>query len=450
MGHSELKHALALSALFVIGIGLGAWLPFDTSTPGLSTIPFSITTPTSTPGPDNQITPFPTTLRLEADGSGDYFTLEEAVQHASPGAIIALGRGTYRLAKPLDIYQSLRLVGESADQTKIVSAAEGYVVGIDGADFFVAEDITFRHEGEEEADVVIVQGGEATFTRCHFTGAVYVEGEGKKGVGLRIQGNTTGVVQDCVAMENATMGILVEEHARPTLERNVCTNNTLVGIAYSNDAGGAARQNRCSGNLMGIYVDNRAQPTLVENVCADNEKSGIAYRGNSGGGARQNECSRNGQEGIYVGEQARPTLEGNVCTNNAEAGITYWDNASGVARQNECLENRRGIYVDELASPTLEGNICTANENSGITYAGAASGVARQNECSRNGLAGIYVDEQARPTLENNLCMDNIKVGIDYRNNAGGIARQNECRGNEIGIRIADTATPTLMDNDCQ
>jgi parallel beta-helix repeat protein len=449
MGYGKLWRALALSALFVIGIGLGAWLPFDTPASSSSIDPFSDTTPTPTPEQDNQTRYFPTTLHLEADSSGDYATLEEAVQYASPGATIILGSGTYRLTKPLEIRQSLRLVGESADQIEIVSTAKDYVIRIDGAGPFVAENITFRHESEAAADVVIVRGGEATFTRCRFTGAVYVEGEGKKGVGLRIQGNTTGIVQDCVATENATMGILVEEQARPTLARNVCANNTLVGIAYSNGAGGTARQNTCSGNLMGIYADNRAQPTLEANVCIDNEKSGIAYRGNTGGEARQNECSRNGQEGIYIGEQARPTLERNVCTNNAEAGITYWDNASGVARQNECRENRRGIYVDELASPTLEENVCTDNENSGITYAGNAAGVASYNECSRNGLTGIYVDEQARPTLENNICRDNGSVGIDYRGNAGGMARQNECQGSEIGIRIADTATPTLTDNDC-
>ena len=447
MGHSELKRALALSALFVIGIGLGAWLPFDTPAPNSISAPFSDSTPTSEQ--DNQITPFPIALHLEADGSGDYATLEDAVEYAPPGATITLGASVYRLAKPLDIRQSLRLVGDNAEQTKIVSRAKDYVVSVANIDSFAAEDITFHHEGSAEADVVIVQGGDVTFTRCRFTGAVYVEGEGKKGVGLRIQGNTTGIVQDCVATENATMGILVEEQARPTLDRNVCTNNTLVGIAYSNDAGGTARQNTCSGNLMGIYADNRAQPTLEENVCTDNEKSGIAYRGNAGGLARQNECSRNGQEGIYVGEQGHPTLEGNVCANNAEAGITYWDNAGGVARQNDCRENRRGIYVDELASPTLEENVCTGNENSGITYAGNTSGVARYNECSRNGLAGIYVDEQARPTLENNVCTDNGSAGIDYRGNAGGIARQNRCRGSEIGIRIADTAAPTLMGNDC-
>ncbi len=450
MGHNKLQRALVLSALFVISIGIGTWLPFDRPTPRLSTDLFSATTPTPTSQLASQTASVSTTLHLKADGSGDYATLEEAVQYASPGDTITLEHGVYRLTESLDIHQSLHLVGEGAEQTEIVSAGEGYVVGIDGTGSFVAKDITFRHEGGAEADVVIARGGNVTFTRCHFTGAVYVEGEGRKGVGLRLQGNTTGVVQDCIAVENATMGILVEEQSQPTLERNVCTNNTLVGIAYSNDAGGAARQNRCSGNLMGIYVDNRAQPTLEENVCADNEKSGIAYRGNASGLARQNESSRNGQEGIYVGEQARPTLEGNVCTNNAEAGITYWDNAGGVARQNKCQENRRGIYVDELASPTLEENICTDNENSGITFAGAASGVARHNECSRNGLAGIYADGQARPTLESNVCTDNGRVGIDYRQDAGGIARQNECRGNEIGIHVAETAAPTLIDNDCQ
>lgn len=343
-------------------------------------------------------------IHVRGDGTGDYPTLEEAVRRAPAGATIRLGPGTYRLTKPLEIRKALRLIGAGMDRTEIVSDVEGYVVRFSGAGPFVAEDLTFRHRSEAVADVVVVDGGEVAFARSRFTGAVHTPGRGER-AGLRLQGDTSGMVQDCMIDGNDSTGIMIINQAQPTLEGNTITDNTEVGIAYFDDAGGVARQNKCSANgWNGIGVNEQARPTLERNVCANNGRSGIAYFGSAGGVARANESSGNGGSGIYVSGEAQPALEGNICTDNEEAGIAYFDNAGGVARG---------------------------------------------NECTRNGMDGIYVDEQAQPTLEENICRDNEEAGIAYWGNAGGVARGNECAGNVVGIFIAETAAPDLIANDC-
>jgi parallel beta-helix repeat protein len=116
------------------------------------------------------------------------------------------------------------------DQTKIVSEAPEYVVRFSGEGLFAAEDITFHHQGTAAADVVVVRGGEIAFARCRFTRAVHV-GEGDR-AGLRLQGSTIGVVRDCEAVENDSIGIFIEDRAKPTLEENLCTDNEVFGIAY--------------------------------------------------------------------------------------------------------------------------------------------------------------------------------------------------------------------------
>ena len=325
--------------------------PTDTSMPTRT-----LTLPTDTR------TPEPVTVRVAPDGSADYLSLEMAVDAVPTGSIIILEPGTYRLTRPLDIRKTLSLVGAGMDQTEIVSEAKGYVVRFSGHGSFTADDITFRHQGTAVADVVVVEGGGIAFARCRFTGAVYKWG--KDGAGLRLQGSTSGVLQDCVAVENDAAGILVEDQAQPTLQGNVCTDNEYYGIDYEGNAGGTARQNECSGNEMGILVGGQARPTLEGNVCTDNEIVGIGYFNNAGGVARQNECSGN-KEGILVGDQARPTLEGNVCTDNG-LGIGYGGNAGGVARQNECSGNKVGIVVDETADPDLVDNDCHDNAEEDI------------------------------------------------------------------------------------
>jgi len=302
---------------------------------------------------------------VEADGSGHYATLEEAVGSAPEGVPIELGAGTFHLEEPLDIRRPITLVGAGMDETEIVSEAEEYVVRFVGDGPFVVEGITFRHEGRDVADVAAARGGEVAFTRCRFPGGIYDKDEDVGGFGLRLEGGTTGIVQDCEIVENVA-GIVVADRSELTLEGNTVTDNEGSGIVFWDNAGGVARGNECSWNTVGIVVGWAAQPLLEGNICTDNTYYGILYRGHSGGTARHNECFGNGVGGIAVAEQAEPTLEENVCEDNGVVGIYYIDEAGGVVRRNECSGSMYGIYVAATADPELIDNDCHDNGEADI------------------------------------------------------------------------------------
>lgn len=268
--------------------------------------------PAATPTPISLATLTP--IRVDADDSNDSPRLVEAVRLAPDGATILLGPGTYRLAEPLDIRKPLRLVGTGMDETEIVSNVEGYAIRFSGKGPFAAEGITFRHAGTEMADVVVVQGGEVSFARCRFTGLFSEWGEDAR-VGLRLWGETTGIVRECMAVGNYAAGILVEGQSRPTLEGNICTDNG-AGIAYFENASGTAYQNKCLRNGEGISVNQHARPMLERNVCSDNTTFGIHYLGEAGGVICQNECARN-WVGIFLTGSADPNMENNNCHGNA-------------------------------------------------------------------------------------------------------------------------------------
>jgi len=334
---------MTLVVLLVVGCSVPTATPTPVP-PTATPTPTPVPTPTVPPTPT--ATPEPVSVRVAPNGSGDYPSLEAAVDAVPAGSTIVLDPGIYQLVEPLDIGKKLRLVGAGMDQTEIVSQVEGYVMRFSGDGPFTVKDITFRHQGTAAADVVVVRGGFVTFDRCRFTGAVHLEEQSHR-AGLRLQGATSGFVRDCVAVENDNTGILVEDRARARLEGNVCTDNEKVGIGYFDNASGTAHQNRCSGNLLGIFVAGQAQPTLEGNVCTDNEKVGIGYFDNASGVARQNRCSGSSL-GIFVAEQAQPTLEG-------------------------CLETRSGWSGEwsraiPWCEPTDEGNTCTDNEGAGIAY----------------------------------------------------------------------------------
>jgi len=338
-------------------------------------------------------TPGPVTVSVSPDGSGDYPSLEAAVEEVPEGSTIILEAGTFLLTEPLSVTKALTLVGAGMDQTELVSGAEGHVVHFSGDGPFTAQGITFRHQGDKMARTVDVKGGEIDFSYCRFTGAVWDEDEEFGGIGLMMRENTTGLVRECRMEENALHGVAVQEQAEIALERNICRDNIQAGIRFSGTSGGTARQNECTGNgLSGIIVKDQAHPTLEGNICTGNEGNGIAYFEDAGGTAQDNECSDNGLHGISIDEQAQTTLEGNVCRYNEQVGIRYADSAGGTVRQNECSANKlTGIAVVEQAQPILERNICVGNR------------------------WGIWVEETANPELVDNDCRDNSEADVEDR-----------------------------------
>lgn len=345
-------------------------------------------------------------ITLAADGSGDFATLEEAVEAAADGATITLGPGSYELESMLEINKPLRLVGQAMDDTVIISEAEGAVVHFTGSGLFAAENLTFRHKGKAIANVVEVAGGEVDFRRCGFTGAVWDKQKAMGGIGLLIYGDTQGEVRECWIHDNGLYGISVGDQAQPTLDGNTADHNDGGGIGYWGSAGGVANNNWCSDNSHnGILVNDKATPILTGNTCQNNTDNGISYWGNSGGEARGNECSGNGYHGISVSERAQPLLEGNTCNSNSDSGIAYFDNSGGTARRNECSNNsRHGIAVTEKAKPILEDNTVSDNGDSGIAYFDSAGGSASGNHCSGNVSYGMYVARTANPRLADNDC----------------------------------------------
>jgi len=388
-------------------------------------------------------------ITLPVDGSDKYADLPAAVAALPPGSTIALEAGTYRLNAPLEVNKALTLTGTGIEQTVIVGDAPASVLRFTGDGIFTLRDLTVRYEGETEADVVLVEGGEIVAQRCRFTGAVYT-GETPR-AGLRVRGSTQGIISSSEAVENNLDGIRLEGDASLILSNNVCSDNDQMGIYLSEQSSAQINNNTCERNTYsGVALANSAEAVLKDNVLRNNGESGLAYFDESGGAAYNNTSTQNGLHGISISDHAAPTLEENSCTENTENGIAYFESGGGVARGNVCSHNGlHGIGVNETAAPLLENNLCTDNAQVGLRISDESSSTVRGNTCDRNGLSGIIVRDQATPTLENNTAKDNTESGLAYFGSAGGVARRNTLTGNGLhGIDIYDTCAPLIENNE--
>ncbi len=377
------------------------------------------------------------TITVAVGGSGDYHTLHEAVEAATPGATIRLGRGPHYLGEGLPLTRPITLLGEGMDATEVIADSGVYVLSYEGSGLFRLRDMTLQWGGTGGADVVRVSGGRAEIAGCRLRGGLYEEDSETQtqlhgGYGLWLGGSARVAVTRCACMENGSgicicqnasglvsnsecaanqfAGIEIRDRARPNLEANECRENSW-GIQYTGGTGGTAKGNRCMSNRhMGICVSGQSQPILEGNECRENS-TGLEYFGESGGTARDNHCIRNEHTGIQVNSQARPVLEGNECRENRD-GIGYLCAMGGTAERNRCVGNEHcGIVVRSGSQSVLDGNECIENAY-GICYEMGTGGSAKGNRCVANKLFGIDIWRDAHPTLEGNDCHDNGIVDV--------------------------------------
>lgn len=396
-------------------------------------------------------TPEGATIRIRADGDGDYPSLQEALDEAPEGATIMLSAGSYHQSRPLRVTRPISLIGDGANASVVVGDSADVVMSVAVSGIFRMADIGFHYQGEGPADVVVIEAGSIEISGCTFSGAVESPSR-QSWAGLRIAGKTEGAVRDCLSAGNTGEGITVDGEATIRLESNRCTSNKGCGIAFIGSTSGEASENDCSGNgQAGIVVAGEACPVLRANVCRGNSLAGILFLERSAGLAWANDCSANSMYGIQVLGQAAPALESNTCTGNMDSGIAYFGSTAGTAKGNTCDENQKyGIYVGGQAAPTLESNTCTGNKDSGIAYLGSSGGTAKGNTCTGNEKDGISVAEQANPTLESNTCSTNKRDGINVTGSAHPSLLRNLCLDNgDDGIGFEEAALGNASGSVC-
>jgi parallel beta-helix repeat protein len=281
--------------------------------------------PTSTPLPPPAPTPSwssTDTVYMEANGNGDYSTIDEAIANAPSGATIVLDPGRYVIEETLLIDKSLKLLGAGMDETEITGSGLVMKISSFGNNPIYPvyiEGITFRKTGQESSSVVMVHDpfAEVVFHRVRFAGAKGVISEGSIVAGLSITYSGQVVVNNCEATDNDSAGILVYHGDNTRIENNTISdthsvgNNDGKGIQIYQNSDVTVLQNQIINNWIGIFVQTSA-PILEQNRLEGNEID-IVFIKSSDGIARENHCSAEYKYQILVYDDSNPVLEDNKC-----------------------------------------------------------------------------------------------------------------------------------------
>ncbi len=302
------------------------------------------------------------THTVAADGSGDFATIQAAVDAAADGDTVFVRPGNY--VEAVVIAKDIILRGDGRREDVVITAPEGgpmqftgdgskpYAILLDDSSATVAN-LTLAGA----RSVLIAQGGAPTVSGLLLdkVGIPYPAGKAAGGNGIVVDRQSRAVISDNDLLGGGPIGVFLE--SSPHIEGNRLAGGPHIrGMLFGPDS--VIRGNAIDGStVMGIGIFGGT--ALVEgNTITDPGESGIYLASNSPSIARGNRISGARIGGISV-ENSRSSLVANTLDGNV-VGIV-WDAAAGEIDGNTVSGSSVGIQVD-AGSPVLTGNIVCDND----------------------------------------------------------------------------------------
>lgn len=377
-------------------------------------------------------------ITVEQDGSGNYTSIQEAIDAAKSGDAIVVGNGTF--TENLAVDKELFIYGQGAGNTIIEGQGGSDVVNITGnGTRFSGFSIT----GKEKTGAGIVTHGIYV--------QIYDNHCSNKTVGIVVNGiydfisnNTCSQNSDSGIRITTSVNVSLMEHSSGPdrsvfIINNTCTNNKNYGIHIKGADTVWVENNICSAHTYGIYGSDVQDLLIGNNTCFGNNEHGIFLTRSENCSVVRNDCANN-VNGIFLLQSDHTIFERNNLTANVKGLILANSNMNDVIK-NRCKNNQEGINLETSESNDILGNNCSENEGNGIHLSNDASNNRLEfNSVYDNGERGLYVRASSNHNvIENNTFVGN-RIGIRVvQNSVNNSARSNNIFNNrDWGIYVGD------------
>jgi parallel beta-helix repeat protein len=243
----------------------------------------------------------PRVITVAKDGSGDYDTIQKAINNATAGeeVTILVRNGTYR--EHVVVNKSVSLVSENMFAAIVDGSSNGTV-------FFV------------NVGGVTIQGFNIT-NSGRFDSGIYVDRSG----GDYINQNTI----------TCTTGITLQFSSGNTISRNSISFNSFVGISLLSSSNNVISNNELSSNGQnGIYLVSSTNNMILDNMISSNTLAGIYLQNSNNNILSGSSLSNNFINGVCLDYSSGNTFYHNnflVNQNNVEIRqeelVNAWDSA---------------------------------------------------------------------------------------------------------------------------
>lgn len=137
------------------------------------------------------------------------------------------------------------------------------------------------------------------------------------------------------------------------------------------------------------------------------------------------EFADNSWAGVAVSGGHRVSIVSARFSGNDECGLCFLGSAEGSVENSRFRDNGIGVAAVGTSTPVVSRNTITGGE------------------------VGAQAGGRAEPTLEGNRITGTARAAVIFTDTAAGVLRDTTCEDVPVGIALARTALPTLIDNDC-
>ena len=252
---------------------------------------------------DEPRTPAPRTIIVALDGSGDFTSIQEAVDSAKQGDTVFLKPGAYPQDLTIHSKERIKLAGAGADQVRLLGHSERVGVLHVGKWPYGATDIeitglTINEHGGHALG--IFNGKGITLRHLHVNGMLF----GQQVRDVRIE--------DCIIGGSETAGIQFADSQAVLIGNLIHDNDYGVNVAGKSEVW--LERNIITRNLYeAVVIGDGASAVLVRNTMAKNG-GGAAFLGSASGKASGNIVAFN-TLGFLIAPSSQVTLSFNVLFN---------------------------------------------------------------------------------------------------------------------------------------
>jgi hypothetical protein len=248
------------------------------------------------------------TVMVALDGTGQYTSIQDAIDDAKSGDTIRIKTGEYQEDVTIHSKDRLRLIGDGVDQVKILGRERvgvfhigkwpygatqieisgmtihehgGHAMGIFNGKSIVLHDVRINGMlfGQQVHDVRIercsIGGSETTGVQFADSQAVLVGNLiHDNDHGVTVAGTSTVQLERNVITRNLFEGVIVTDHAKVVLTSNTITKNG-GGVAFLKTAQGEASGNVVGLNQVGFLIAPSSHPVLSYNAVQNSEHNYI-------------------------------------------------------------------------------------------------------------------------------------------------------------------------------